>query len=50
MTELTVTTPVQTSTTKLVQKNTNANLVTQVIKLKKLLVKHVHLKHPNQAT
>ena len=45
---MTVTTPVQTSTTQLIQTYTNANLTTQVIMLMKLLVKHIHLKTLNQ--
>ena len=48
MVELTVTTQVQTTTMQLTQANTNANLTTLVIKLMKLLVKHMHLKTQNE--
>ena len=44
MTVLTVTTLVATSTTQLIQTNTNTNLMKQMIKYMKLLVKHIHLK------
>ena len=44
MMALTIITPVQTDTTQLTVTNTNTNLATPVIKLMKLLVKHMHLK------
>ena len=43
--ELTVTSQVQNNTMQITQINTDANLTTLMIKLMKLLVKHIHLKN-----
>ena len=48
MVTLTVTTLVQTTTMQFTQTYTNAGHATLMIKLMKLLVKHVHLKTQNQ--
>ena len=45
---LTVTTPVQTTTMYFTQKNANADHATLIIKLRKLLDKHLYLKTQNQ--